>query len=400
MITRLATREELPEVSRMHCLAWGGDYEAGGKRLQTRYDEIPATRDSVFVAEDENGKLAATISIHPYQMTIDGNVVDMGGIGGVTALPEYRVSGGASSLLKYGLRCMREKGVSISVLNPFHHNFYRRYGWELTYDFMEYTFPMDVLKKYRSKGVSYRELCADDEAEMNRLHREYCLSLNGMILRDQHRWKELFENKGMLKYGVFDENGVMRGYVMLVELVGGYNGAVDVKEIVAESWHWKRQLLGFVYGFNSTHRTVKFTVPSNDEIILDLDDNRQEIKLNMHMESRIVDVEKFFPQKRFDPELDVAFTMQITDEHAPWNDGTFCFIIKDGLCTVEKTEGLPQVRITIQRLTQMAVGAVSPKRLAAIDGIQIVGTDEEKKKLSAMLEKVFPEKQSFLLEAF
>lgn len=400
MITRFATREELPEAARMQCIAWGGDFEEAGKRLQSKWDENPASRNSVYVAEDENGKLMATITIHPYRMTLDGNIVNMGGIGGVTALPEARVSGAASSLLKYGLKCMKENGVTISVLNPFHHAFYRRYGWELAYDYMEYSFPMDALKKYWSKGADFRELTAEDEEEMNRLHHEYCLSMNGMILRDQFRWKELFENKNLLKYGVFDEDGVLRGYVMLVQRVGGYNGAVDVKEIAAENWHWKRQLLGFIYGFNSTHRTVKFTVPSDDAIILDLDDNRQEIRLNMHMESRIVDVENFFPQKRFAPELNESFTMQIIDEHAPWNDGIFCFSISDGGCVVQKTDAAPQMRITIQRLTQMAVGFAPVKKLAAIDGIEIFGDSEEKEKLTSMLEKVFPEKQSFLLEAF
>src|ERR671912_631390 len=87
----------------------------------------------------------------------------MGGISAVMAHPAYRRRGYAGELMRAVLRDMRERNVSLSLLAPFAHAFYRIFGYELATEAIEYRLkPADLptspeqshLRAYREDDLS------------------------------------------------------------------------------------------------------------------------------------------------------------------------------------------------------------------------------------------------------
>ena len=71
----------------------------------------------------------------------------------------YRRRGYAGDLMRTALAGMRERRVHLSMLHPFAHSFYRRYGWELATEAISYRLkPADLPTSAGQKRVrAYRE---------------------------------------------------------------------------------------------------------------------------------------------------------------------------------------------------------------------------------------------------
>ncbi len=85
--------------------------------------------EQVYILE-EDGYLRAMTVVLPLEVFVDGEPVPMGGIGDVVTHAAYRRRGYSGKLVRAVLGRVRERGVHLSMLHPFAHVFYRRYGWE------------------------------------------------------------------------------------------------------------------------------------------------------------------------------------------------------------------------------------------------------------------------------
>ena len=75
-------------------------------------------------------KLASVITMYPFEMTLGGKVVQMGGLASVMSAPEYRRRGHIRALLKDSFERLHEQGVAWSVEHPFDPRYYARYGYQ------------------------------------------------------------------------------------------------------------------------------------------------------------------------------------------------------------------------------------------------------------------------------
>lgn len=98
-------------------------------------------------------------AVLPMQVFVDGESVSMGGVADVATHPAYRRRGYAGELVRAALGGMREWGVHLSMLHPFAHVFYRRYGWELATEAISYSLkPTDLPTSPEQKRVRvYRD---------------------------------------------------------------------------------------------------------------------------------------------------------------------------------------------------------------------------------------------------
>ncbi len=93
--------------------------------------------------------MVAGLSVLYCPVRLFGKTVLMGGVGGVATQPEHRRHRHVAKLLELALERMRKRGVLVSMLYPFKHSFYRKYGWEHASDNLKLVMPMDVLSSYR-----------------------------------------------------------------------------------------------------------------------------------------------------------------------------------------------------------------------------------------------------------
>ena len=97
-------------------------------------------------AFDEDGTLMAHMINHQFESVLDGTTVRNGGIGAVSTLPEYRMTGAVKEIFRKLLPYAYAKGEVISTLYPFSHAFYRKFGYETVCWKREYEFSPKVLK--------------------------------------------------------------------------------------------------------------------------------------------------------------------------------------------------------------------------------------------------------------
>jgi predicted acetyltransferase len=81
----------------------------------------------VMLGEEEISRL----SLHDLPLLIDGQVLRMGGIGGVQTRPEHRKHGYAQQLLSGAVRYMKDNGYDVAMLFGIA-NFYHRFGFITT----------------------------------------------------------------------------------------------------------------------------------------------------------------------------------------------------------------------------------------------------------------------------
>lgn len=117
----------------------------------------------------------------------------MSGVVSVATWPEYRRQGLVKQLLTHSLQVMNESGKLISMLHPFSFAFYRKFGWEMFSDFKKYVIPTEKLPaKQVTEGTVRRGVT--DISVLNRVYEAYASRYNGMMVRDEDRWKHAILN--------------------------------------------------------------------------------------------------------------------------------------------------------------------------------------------------------------
>jgi predicted acetyltransferase len=136
LVLRGYREEDRRAVARLAAGALDGSVEG----WEEHYDQDKNPRldpKQVYVVE-EDGEIRAMAAVLPLEVFVDGEPVPMGSIADVATHAAYRRRGYAGDLMRTALAGMRERRVHLSMLHPFAHSFYRRYGWELATEAISY----------------------------------------------------------------------------------------------------------------------------------------------------------------------------------------------------------------------------------------------------------------------
>ena len=305
-------------------------------------------------AYDDAG-LQARVSIIHYQVHLGEHVVvPMGGIGGVSCLPASRGKGYVGQLLDAALIRMREQEQVISSLFPFSVEFYRRYGWEWVGLSREYHVPTRILKA-SSETEKARAALPADRPKIEACYTEFARRYRGMLARDEKRWNDILkdEDEHYTYTYLYEHDGTTEGYL---SFHGGTDDATRISEFIVLTPRALRGMLGLLRRHDM--QTEKFTwrAPDNDLLYHTLCHNDVETKLRPTTQCRIVDVAGAFAALRPHSAIKETFTMEVSDEHAPWNAGVWQVEAADKTVSVHKTDAAPQVSLSIQTLSQMYYG--------------------------------------------
>lgn len=285
----------------------------------------------------DSGNLAAKMRIIPLNLFIQGQIFKMGGIASVATWPEYRRQGIVGKLLVHALNEMKRQGRLISVLHPFSFDFYRRYGWETNTEYKLYTIERSQLPVIKDSEGTFKRV-SDPEKHWEIFHQiylNYASGYNGMLQRDKNWWREIvFVTKKGTSVICYDQNGEPSGYI----LYSVKNKEMIIKEMVYIHEAARKSLWKFIADHDSMVERISFIAPPADPTAFLLPDPRIKQEIKPYSMARIVDVKAFlelFPFKPTGGEL--HFTMDLSDEHAEWNHGSFAVLInKEGKATVKK----------------------------------------------------------------
>ena len=346
---------------------------AHGRRGGPSFVDDPNHPPMTTLGAYDQAGLQARVSILHYQAHLGADVVvPMGGIGGVSCLPASRGKGYVGALLDATLAHMRGEGQVISSLFPFSWEFYRRYGWEWVGMTREYYVPTRILKA-SGETEKVRAMTPADRPKIEACYTSFAQRYRGMIARDEKRWNDILkdEDDHFTYTYLYEHEGATEGYL---SFHGGTDDATYIGQFVALTPRARRGMLGLLRRHDM--QTEKFTwrAPGDDPLYHTLCHDDVETKLFPTTQGRVVNVAGAFAALRPRSGDKYAFTMHVSDEHAPWNAGVWRVEAADEIVSAQKTEAAPEVSLSIQALSQAYYGTP----LMEILGAEHIVVHEEK----------------------
>lgn len=349
-----------------------------------------------FGSFDEKGRLASQVMATPFKIDLFGDHHLMAGIGFVASYPEYRSQGRIDRIMTELLATSRERGVNLSYLAPFSYPFYRRYGYELTFERAVYDVPASQWPD--SPKVSGRvERLSWTEAKpvIQELFTVAKRHHQGGVEREEWWLSFKFPLRKNYTYAVYyDAKDIPQGYLVYL---------LEPGKLTIAEWTWLtgeafRGLNRFVASHNGSVANIFYDVGFDGQNLQFLTQTPMSgFTVRPEMMARVVDVKRFLKDTKKVQELPESIALMVTgDSYAAWNNGIF--ELRKGDCgvdivQVEETE-LPLVKLSIQRFTQLFMGYLSPETLL-FHGL--IETDES---LLKVLKTILPNQKPILEDYF
>jgi len=286
-------------------------------------NRIKSLEKQTILGYFDDGKLISKLNIRPFHIWLNDQKIKMGGIAGVATYPEYRRKGCVKELLKQSLIEMKENGQIISVLHPFSYGFYRKYGWELFADFIKIFLtksdlvPSENVNGYvkRFSAESFDEYIKDIETIYDRYAQKYI----GMFVRDQDWWKEAVI-RDLYAAVYYNQMHEPLGYL----LYRIQNSRMFVKEFIPLNHEARKGLWNFICQHDSMLNELEIWAEVNDPILFTIINPKVKVEHIAFPMIRVVDVQSFLQIYPFNWQCqDSQLNISVTDEYAPWNNGSY-----------------------------------------------------------------------------
>lgn len=333
----------------------------------------------------QNGQLVSGLYSLPFKVNFYGQTYKMNGIGDVMSAPEYSGHGGASTLLQAALQDMYADGVELSYLAPFSLTFYRRLGYEQTFNHTVYRMASRDLPKLRAGddgGSVTRGSLVDMYADLAPVYARSDINHRGGLIRADWWWQYLCLKNNWDAALYRDASGAAKGYLI-------YNRGTSqlvVKEFVAETVAARQQLLAFIAKHRVTFSEIVYDAPDTD-FLEDYFPNADQVEARIEpfMMARIVHLQNFMAKYPAAKDAKADVVLDIHDGNITANDGYWRLRAVDGNVQFTQTEATETaVQISIQLLTKILMGAqtakelvrrgqmiATPAQIAAIDSVTV-----------------------------
>lgn len=337
----------------------------------------------------QDGQMISALYMLPFKVNFHGQRYSMGGVGDVMSAPEYSGRGGASQLIREALADMYQEGVELSYLAPFSLEFYRRLGYEQTFNHIEYRIACRDLPRVRvadDDSRIVRGTLTDMYTDLKSLFERSDISQRGGIVREDWWWQYLDLRNGWDVALYCDASGVAKGY-----LIYSREGTqLTIKEFVAESVSAHQHLLSFIVKHQVTFDEIIYDAPDTD-FLLDYLPNGDNVRATIkpYMMARIVHLGHFMSKYPVAQGASADLVFKLSDNDVAANDGYWHLCVADGKIHLEKvSETADAAQISIQQLTKIFMGAQSATELAKRG--QIIATADQATEIDSLRVKQSP----------
>ncbi|MGI5895021.1 MAG: GNAT family N-acetyltransferase [Candidatus Merdivicinus sp.] len=362
-------------------------------------DFVPSTFWGTF--SDDASTLMGGFSVNHYTVNFDGNLVLMGGIGGVCTLPPYRRGGVIRHTFAHALPDLYEKGFIFSCLYPFSRAYYRQFGYENGAYVRELTISLSAFQTKPVGGRIEQLLPGDDLSPLTEIYQKFYKKYNLSVYRrefDPSLSKEnLLEQKRYI-YLWRNDTGEPRGFV-IAQKTGDriFNCETQFRmknAFLALDSEAYQALFHFIRTtFPANYDAVKLLVPDNVRIdSLVAEGNKLGIHLDYNGMVRIVHLEKALElcKCRGTGSLKIA----VTDPQIPQNTGTWRIDFDQGQPNrVSRTEEEPDISMPVSAFAPLICGIRTPDEFSMMPELTIHHPE-------APFESVFYSKPCHMLELF
>ena len=322
--------------------------------------------------------LVSQILSLPFQVNIYGVPYEMAGITAIGTYPEYSKQGLMDQLIKETLTIMRSEGRYISYLFPFSIPYYRKKGWEIMSDIVEFQVKDTQFPHYKELPGKIRRVDTRSKDLVN-VYDRFAERTHGAMIRNTIAWNEKFhedyweekfvDTDVVLQAAVYyDEDDVPQAYM--------YYRIMEENFYLDEIVYLTEEARKGIWNFVSAHMSMVYNAygktTGNEPVAFLLEDSEIIQEVSPYFMARIVDVEKFLERYPFDePDFHIRFAVK--DRLVEWNNGTYDIESIDGNVTINKVNDVNEeitVHLSIQTLVTMLLGYKRPKYLEKIERLQ------------------------------
>jgi GNAT superfamily N-acetyltransferase len=220
--------EELDEMLSVMCDAFNLPF-APARDIFYRDPYFDVRHKRILVA---NGRIESCLTIVDAPIVIGSAVVRVAGVAGVATRPEARRQGYATRMIQEVLPLLAEDGFGLAALFAAEPSFYLRLNWQPAQAQIQASVPITALVASRY-GRYVRPALPSDLAEMMRLYEDWSRERSGCRVRDEKRWRYLFEH---VKYRVVYRRKHLHGYALYdVRQIEAGRPTLRLLELVAET---------------------------------------------------------------------------------------------------------------------------------------------------------------------
>ncbi|PSQ58935.1 GNAT family N-acetyltransferase [Halobacteriales archaeon SW_7_71_33] len=355
-----------------------------------------------------------------YDLSVDlrEDAVDTGGIGVLASDPGRRRESNVRRLLAASLAEYRDEGRRLALLWPFDYEFYGALGWATVSKLARWEVAPDALDGLAAAtapggDAGFERLTAEDWRRLVPVRRADGADTDLLVRRSASWWREfVFDRWDRTPYVyAWVVDGNVRGYLVYAITAEGDDRVMTVREHAARDADARRQLFRFCRDHDSQVDRVRFytltgaVAGEGFDPHLHLDDpGAADATVSAGGMARLVDVAADLPAV-VGPGVDATasdFDLVVDDPLADWNDGRFRVTVTSGggLDLRRVDEGAddlgsaPTVRLGVDALSQVVVGARTPEQLAR------AGTVDGDETAIAALGDCFPPRNPVLGENF
>ena len=359
--------------------------------------DTPEDKALHWAAFSRQGDMMSTFAVTPFAVHFDGGSCQMGGVGGVATLPQYRRQGGIRECFRAALPELYRRGFAFAYLYPFSPAYYRKFGFECGVRKLAVTLRLSLLKARSVEGVCHlaepgRPMAAErrslDEAWERRFNMAVCHTAAEEV-KDPARSQEFC-------YVYQAADGKPKAYTVfrMAEEADGRN--LRCRKLVFVDREGYDGLMGLFQSLAADHSYVKFSVPSQEALLY----AAPEWSLGAASWSvepagmvRVIHGEQVLRQARY-----IGSGSAVIGLEDPWiqeNNGSFRVCFREGRAVeVTRTEDAPDVELTIPAFSALITGA------CAFDGAVQWMQGVRVQNPNAPLERIFYQKPMWIGDYF
>ena len=347
----------------------------------------------IFMTFDEETPLAQ-LGIHPMTLNVRGTVMPMGGITAVATMPAGRRGGRIKALMGTALKQMRDDAQPVSTLYPFKESFYERLGY-VSYPSPIYlkVNPADLsglMQMEHLPSIEHMRI-ADGYEDWGGFLKRYQTQCHGFALQDATRHSAI-KDKNEWWLVLVREDGEITG--AMTYRLPGEDEPMHVKTLLTITTAARYRCLEWIARHMDQVPNAQIPVLPGEHPELwwpDMSDNISTSGVDAWGPpmGRIVSIDALSGISAGDGEV----TIDVTDNQAPWNSGTWTLRGKDGVLDVSPG-GTPTATITIQGLSSLLFSGTD------VETLRFRGWGDVDSESAAQLRSIFPAATPYLNEQF
>lgn len=408
MIIRKIKPEELKRTNELFSIAFEFA-EDNSKSAMEVYEETIAdssSRDNRYwmeryaAFEDDDKTMMSFFVAKPYPVHFDETHCRMTGIGGVATLPPYRRRGGIRGCFEKALADMYEAGYEFSYLYPFSTAYYRKFGYELCCEKMQYTLKLSFLPDYKTSG--FCELAEPSNLHLEAIktiHESWQGKYNMMVENEDCDYLWLTKSNPVKEqaftYIYKDNKGTPKGYLSFTNQDTSEGRVINCSRFVYTDLDGFKGLLTLAHSFSSDHTAITFTLPTDQYITALLPEwsmGAGQCQRLLGGMARVIHVEKVLKKARYRGTGTISIA--VNDSYIKENNHTFHVSFEDGKAINVFCDDAPaDIVLNITDFSCLIIGCLETEQIAFLENA-VVNTEME------TLRKVFYKKPVMLTEYF